>query len=152
MSCRGFLTRSSSLKRVNSDLENKSTYAEDDAQSYLISGNLNQVPEELFDSEEEEECEDEFEDCMEEVCDEEAVVLRDVEKAEEVLLKAFGVNCCVKKFVKLLLIDELSSTDLVVQSLVYKIQTLINGPKSVRWKAPKFIPSAHASSAPCDIP
>ena len=133
MSCRGFLTRSSSLKRVNSDLENKSTYAEDDAQSYLISGNLNQVPEELFDSEEEEECEDEFEDCMEEVCDEEAVVLRDVEKAEEVLLKAFGVNCCVKKFVKLLLTDKLSSTDLVVQSLVYKIQTLTNGPKSVRY-------------------
>ena len=64
MSCRGFLTRSSSLKRVNSDLENKSTYKEDDAQSYLISGNLNQLPEELFDSEEDEEWEDEFEDCM----------------------------------------------------------------------------------------
>ena len=80
MSCRGFLTRSSSLKRVNSDLENKTTYAEDDGQSYLISGNLNNIPGEICDSDDEDDYEDEFEDCMEEILDDEAVGLREVER------------------------------------------------------------------------
>ena len=130
MSCEGNIHRHSSLKRVNSNLE-----AEDeDAKSVFISGNLSNRPTNLYDSDLEEDDEDNdlFEDC-DEVADEETISWKDVEKADLVLGETFGIDNVLKKFIQLLLTEKISPSDLAVQGLIYKVQHLKNGPKSVRY-------------------
>ena len=135
MSCGDKPLRHSSLKRrVNSDMDKDKRKLDDDVQSFILSGNLNLQACDVDVSCDEEEFEDVFEDCVEEL-DEENINVDDIVLAEEILLQTFGVNCCVKKFIHLLVSQKLSPSDMAVQSLVYKIQSLLGGPKSVRFQS-----------------
>ena len=87
MSCEGNIHRHSSLKRVNSNME------DEDAKSVFISGNLSHQPTNLYDSDLEEDDEDNdlFEDC-DEVSDEETISWKDVVKADLMLGETYGIQ------------------------------------------------------------
>ena len=107
---------------------------DDDASSVLISGNLDLKPMQMYDSDEEEDevDNDVFEDCIEDF-EESPLTLEEIKKAEETIAGVFGVTNFLTSFVRLLIFDKLPVSDLAVQNLVYKVQKMKKGAKSVRY-------------------
>ena len=106
----------------------------DDLSSVYISGNLDCKPRYMHDSddgEDENDDDDLFEDCSDEL--DEPLTLEEIGKVEEIFADTYGFKNSLAHLVKLLLSQKLSSSDLAVQNLVYKVQSLKNGPKSVRY-------------------
>ena len=61
---------------------------DDEMESVFISGNLNSTPRILYDSDFDDEIyeEEEFEDCIEEISDDENIQLAEIEKADKILV------------------------------------------------------------------
>ena len=126
------LKQSSLKRRINSDLDDAGTVkVDDDVQSLVLSGNLDEHPV-YTDDEDELEDDDIYEDCVEEF-DEKLFEVNDLNRAEEILFKTFGINCSIKKLIHLIISEKLSPSDLAVQALFYKVQSIMGGPKSVRY-------------------
>ena len=108
---------------------------DEDLSSIYISGNLDCKPRNVHDSDEEDDDDDDydlFEDCTEDL-DDEPLTIDEFMKAEDLLVGTYGFKNSLSTFVKLLLTQRLSTSDLAVQSIVYKIQAMKKGSKSLRY-------------------
>ena len=76
---------------------------------------------------------EEFHDSVEETFEVEKITMAEVERVETIIWQTFGVNNFVKKFVSSLLEDRISPSEFVVQGLVYKVQTVYKGSRSLRY-------------------
>ena len=139
MSCERHLQRQSS-KSINSDLEAAVAGDNDeDTQSLILSGNIHSYhPQNLYVSDDDNPDDDvtneEFQACStDETFEAEKITMAEVEKAETIIYQTFGVNNFVKKFISSLLEGRISPSEFVVQGLVYKVQTVYKGSRSLRY-------------------
>ena len=98
--------------------------------SIYIAGNLSGVSESAGEESDEDEFYSNSNDKKSfEESDVASISMAEVEAAEEIIYGKVGVQNVFKKFAYFITSDTFDSADLVVQCLVYKIQSMFNGPK-----------------------
>ena len=121
---------SKKIRRVASNTDS-------DGQSFILSGNLYEVPANV-DSFEEENDSNEYDfnfdaESKKVSVDRGSCTLQDYQKANKLCDDIYGVNL-IEILVKLLLNDDLKVEEFVIQSLAYKVQSMTRGASGVRYK------------------
>ena len=122
---------SQKIKRVGSNIDT-------DAQSIILSGNLSEIPRnvDFFDSEGEEDFEaidiiDESRENVKKLVDEPTSTFEDYQRANQICGELYGIDL-LDLVTKLVLNEQLDAKDFVVQSLAYKVQSLVRGSTGIR--------------------